>query len=195
MALVALTTICAIVTGCGGSSPKPVSTPSQHAYQTPRQSNPDRTQAGAKRVDVSSVHRSRRVQHGRTTYSTSRDDEHASAKTFNPCQLVSLSEARAISGGSVTSQSEAPLGPTCVYRRAAPQSEITVAVEAMSLPQAVHGTGSPQPVRVGGQHGYCVRTGAQALFVPLTAGRLLHITAPCAIAQGFAVRALPRLGA
>jgi hypothetical protein len=132
----------------------------------------------------------------RATPATARDDQHrASAALFNPCKLVSLSEAQAITAGAVTSRIEAPLGPTCIYRSAASKAEITVAVESISLSQVSRQMGKRKPLSVGTRNGYCGRLGTQMLFVPLTTGRVLHITAPCAIAQQFAARALPRLAA
>jgi hypothetical protein len=119
----------------------------------------------------------------------------AGGSQLNPCRLVSLAEAHTITGGSVQSASEAPLGPTCVYQLSGKEPDITLAVESAKLAQATHGMRPRRTVTVAGHTALCGRLGVQMLFVPLTGGRLLNVTAPCSIAQQFAGHALGRLEA
>ena len=48
---------------------------------------------------------------------------------------------------------------------------------------------------VGGHIAYCGVYGQPTVFVPLTGGRILTITAPCVTGVRFAATALPRLSA
>jgi hypothetical protein len=48
---------------------------------------------------------------------------------------------------------------------------------------------------VGARKAYCGSLGSQMLYVPLTGGRVLHVTASCAVAQRFAALALSHLAA
>jgi hypothetical protein len=200
LAIVALVGAAAVLAGCGGSS-APKVTAGQNAQQTPLQSNADvggakgqasgsrGARAGSYHVEVG-----RAAQKGRETPSTSKDDlNKASGSAFNPCQLVTLPEAQAITSGGVTARTEAPLGPTCIYKSA--KSEITVAIESLKLSQVSRKLGNPQSLNVGSHRAYCGRLGTQMLYLPLASGKLLHVTAPCAIAQQFAARALTRIAA
>jgi hypothetical protein len=108
---------------------------------------------------------------------------------------VSLSEAQAITGGAITGRIDAPLGPTCIYKVGGSKGDITLAVESMSYATVTQQMTHKNSLLVQGRHAYCGRLGAQMLFVPLTGGRVLNVTAPCAIAQRFARTALSRLAA
>jgi hypothetical protein len=180
----------AVLAGCGGSSAPKVT--AQQGQQTPAQSNADVKQTtshgdGKLRAIVQKAH---------PTPATSKDDLSKLAATqFNPCKLVTVSEAQSITGGAVTSKIEAPLGPTCIYKGSATKSEITVTIESQSLSQVTHRMGSAQQLSVGTRRGYCGRLGSEMLYLPLASGKLLHITAPCSIAQQFAARALTRVTA
>jgi hypothetical protein len=48
-------------------------------------------------------------------------------------------------------------------------------------------------VAVAGRQAYCGTLGTPMLFVSLTGGRVLNVTAPCSIAQALAAKALSRL--
>ncbi len=181
----------AALSGCGGSS-EPNNAGQQQGQQTPQQSNPDVTQATSQRSGK--LHAT--VQKSRPTPEASSDDlQKRAASQFNPCRLVTVSEAHVITGGAVTSRTEAPLGPTCIYSGAKPLGQITVTIESRALSQVSHQMQQRKPLTVGNRRGYCGRLGAQMLYVPLTSGEVLHVTAPCAIAEQFAIRALPRIGA
>ena len=136
------------------------------------------------------------MQKGRSTPALSGDDHNPVKATGpNPCRLVSLGEAKAITGGAIAASSEAPLGPTCVYKLGGSKSDITLNVEHVSVSQATtHMTGRQQ-VTVRGRRGYCGTLGTTMLYVPVGGGQILHVTAPCMVAQRFAALALGRLAA
>jgi hypothetical protein len=124
------------------------------------------------------------------------DEVNASgAKTQNPCTLVSASEAQAIIGKPVGEPTEAPQGPTCIYRPQGATSFITLAVESKDFskiePQSqLHGRMS---LTVDGHAAYCGTAGAQTLIVPLPGGKFMAVSAPCPLAASFAAKALSRL--
>jgi hypothetical protein len=216
-----LCVVTALLAGCGGgssatnaSAPQAgAQTTTQHtttlqstthrttplkARQTPAQSSPDvgtahsQTSRTAHRSETSKVTRGHGVQKAQVTPS-SKDDSPVVAVRLNPCTLVSVSEAEAITGGPIAGRIEAPLGPTCIYRRAGSKTNITLAVEATSFASVTHGMTKPTKVLVKGRSAYCGKLGAQMLFVPLPDGTVLNVTAPCAVAQRFAATALSRL--
>lgn len=192
--------------------------PTRQAHETPAASNPDiggavsqrnhreaaggtaATNLGAKveasaqtqRVDpVGKPH----VQAARGTPAQSNDDVNTNTSPgFNPCVLVSLAQAKAITGGRVAASVEAPLGPTCIYQGSG-RRDITLTVEAVKLSQVAHGAGKRTETQVRGLPAYCLRLGRPMLFVPLTGGRLLNVTAPCGTAERFAAVAVGRLEA
>lgn len=112
---------------------------------------------------------------------------------FSPCNLVTASEARAIVGAPMQQPVEAPQGPTCVYRTRSGKRLISLAVQTTSFNQIKPQIRHRQQVAVSGRAAFCGVYGQPMLYVPLTRGRVLSITAPCATAKGFALRALPHL--
>jgi hypothetical protein len=121
--------------------------------------------------------------------------ENPTLKAANPCKLVSRSEAQTILGRTVSASIEAPLGPTCIYQLGGSKSEITLQVENVNYSQISHQLTKRSQVDVAAHKAYCGTLGTQMLFVPLAGGQVLHVTAPCAIAQRFATLALGRLAA
>lgn len=190
---------------------------SQKPHQTPAASNADIGQAHAQLAPTR--HSARGVQHvgsgsagkapsrnrdrlvptGRVQKAanppgTASDDVSSTgASPLNPCTLVSVSEARVITGGAIAGQTEAPLGPTCIYRGTHTQRDITLAVESMKIAQVTRQLEKRTSVTVGGRVSYCGRLGSPMLFVPLPGGHLLNVTAPCGIAERFAQLAVSRI--
>lgn len=153
------------------------------------------TPSGPTKPGASAVVTGSRVVRARPTPATSNDDKSVSAaKPLNPCSLVRLSEARSITAGAVTGLSEAPLGPTCIYRRGG-ATGITLSIETQSFREVTRHMTGRQPVVVHGHRSFCGRLGTQMLFVPLASNQLLNVTAPCGVAQRFATLALSRLSA
>lgn len=203
----------AVLAGCGSSSPsQPAPTKTLPARQTPRMSNPDTGgaqqqgatpaaalgqlpsdgthAAGSGKARVTTT----KVAKARPTPSTS-NDEHSTtaAKAVNPCKLVRLPEAQAITGGAITQMTEAPLGPTCIYRGGSHAAGITLAIENESFGQVSRQMRGRSNVVISGHQSVCGRLGRQMLFVPLSPHQLLNVTAPCGIAKRFATLAVARL--
>jgi hypothetical protein len=136
------------------------------------------------------------VVRARDTPGASKDDENTTGtKPLNPCQLVSLAEARAITRGAVRRATEAPLGPTCIYGGGGRAAAITLTVETERFSQATREMRARRRVTIRGRRSLCGRLGIQMLFVPLARLQLLHVTAPCGIAQRLAAVAVRRLPA
>lgn len=210
------------IAGCGSSSASK-KTDAQQPRATPAQSGADvgktLTQTGtdipagqSKRADTGTrgadskpasptgagtgipAGRSQTVQRARQTPGTSHDEHSGTAgQQLNPCTLVSLSEAQTITGGTITGRIDAPLGPTCIYKTGGSKADITLAVESMSFARVAHQMRQQSPVLVRGHRAYCGKLGTEMLFAPLSGGRVLSVTAPCAIARRFATTALGRL--
>jgi hypothetical protein len=197
--------------GCGGSSStKTTPTTIQTARPTAPLSNADVGSAPAQNSSHGSQHGSHRasgdnasrpavtqgtdsskVQKARPSLTTEVGE--GVAKAVNPCTLVRTSEAQAITGQAIAARIEAPLGPTCIYRFAGSKSQITLSIESASFSQIKHQLTKRKSVTVGSRQAYCGSLGTKMLFVRLPGGRVLHVTAPCAIAQHFAAAALGRL--
>jgi hypothetical protein len=139
------------------------------------------------------VGRAGKVQKARRTPGSSDDDLATRTSALNPCTLVNLSEARAITRGSIKGRAVAPLGPTCIYREPNAKNNITLVVETLSAARVARQMHRPAKLKVSGHAAYCGRLGLQMLLVELSADRLLNVTAPCPVAKQFATVALKRL--
>lgn len=207
----------AVLAGCGGSSVPHTQT---HVGQlTPAHSGADVGTATVQRHDrrdsgagaqpsaagparqsssttVAGSGQASRVVAAHATPATTKGEKarQAMRHALNPCTLVSLREAQSITGGAVAARHEAPLGPTCVYtiRGSRP---ITLAVESLNFSQVSRQMSNRRTVVLGGRASYCGHLGPSMLFVPLPAGEVLNVTAPCGVAQQFASLALGRLPA
>jgi hypothetical protein len=209
--------------GCGGSSSHQSTShagtqtsqaKTQTARETPAQSNPDVGAAQAQRPSTKqlalgaqnvnskthahsadNVHATGGVQRARVTPAASNDDESSTGAKgpLNPCTLVSRSEAQSIAGAPLKAAIEAPLGPTCIYRFSHPKADITLAVESANISQLTRQMAKRQQVMVASRRGYCGRLGNEMLFVQISTGRVLNVTAPCAVAQRLAAIAVGHL--
>lgn len=115
-------------------------------------------------------------------------------KAPNPCRLVSVHEASSILGTSV-SQSEAPLGPTCIMKVDSQKQVITLAVEAVSVKTQVKNMHEVQTAVVGGHQTYCGKLGSSQFYLNLGGGKAIAVTAPCPVARALAATALSHLKA
>ena len=115
-------------------------------------------------------------------------------KAPNPCRLVSVHEASSILGTSV-SQSEAPLGPTCIMKVDSQKQVITLAVEAVSVKTQVKNMHEVQTAVVGGHQTYCGKLGSSQFYLSLGGGKAIAVTAPCPVARALAATALSHLKA
>lgn len=216
-------TTAVLAAGCGGSSPKPTAPgPVQRSHPTAALSNADvggaqaqqkpssgsaRSTAGVSSAAGSKHHSHAaasstiqlqpvKVQKAHETPSTSKDDlNQKPAPAQNPCGLVSVSEARSITQGSIVTSVEAPLGPTCIYRGHGPKVEVTMTIETLRYSQATRHLSHRTSVSVGTRKGACGRLGRQMLFVPAGLGKVLNVIAPCGVAKRFATLALSHLTA
>lgn len=112
----------------------------------------------------------------------------------NPCRLVSVHEASSILGASV-SQTEAPLGPTCIMKVDSQKQVITLAVEAVSVKTQVKNMREVQTAVVGGHQTYCGKLGSSQFYLSLGGGKAIAVTAPCPVARALAATALSHLKA
>ena len=217
---VAVGAVSVALVGCGGSSSSDSSTqaaaPAAHPQKTAVSSNLDTGVAQAQDAGATSesggsssgsrhaaqpshgkqgdVTRGHHVQ--RAAINPATNDDHNPAITLpNPCKLVSLSEAKTLTDGAASGTTEAPLGPTCVYKLQGSRTAITMSLEASSLSQVTKHMAKRHEVTVKGRRGFCGKLGTQMLYVPAPGGQVLHITAPCGLGQQFAALALGRLSA
>jgi hypothetical protein len=112
---------------------------------------------------------------------------------LNPCTLVSQGAAGTILGGAVDPPQEAPLGPTCIYRRSGSTAFITLAVESIAFSTIKHQVRNPSQVSLDGRTVYCGDYGQAIAFAPLAKGQTLEVTASCKMGAQFVVKALPLL--
>jgi hypothetical protein len=112
----------------------------------------------------------------------------------NPCALVSIAQAQAITGRTVA-VTEAPLGPTCIYHEAGVKTPVTLTVElarfAALKAHIKHGSN----FTVGGRPGVCARySGSAVTYVALSGTRVLNVFGPCPVGEKFAIAAVAKLG-
>ena len=116
-------------------------------------------------------------------------------RRLTPCNLVTKAQARAIIGAPLQDPVEAKQGPTCIYRSQQGDDFVSVAIQAVDFNQIKRRLQQITTVDASGRTGYCGHYGQDMLYVPLAAGRVLSIGAPCPVARRFAVTAVRRLSA
>jgi hypothetical protein len=176
--------------GCGGSEP------SRPAPGTP--GNPLRVTVSQPSVDVAGAtggtSEGAARSGGEPAYQELVERQTRNPKErFTPCNLVTRSEARAILGGPVRRPVEAPQGPTCIYRPKSDASMIALAVQRLDLAKIRPLMRERREITVARRSGVCGMYGQPMLYVPLSGGRVLTVSAPCDVARRFAARALPHL--
>lgn len=199
--VIALGIASAAIAGCGGNSTqKPAAQDPVTAVRPPQSSNASNLDIGRSPVQQHNktkqpkVSRGGKIQRGHATPNQADNDGVPIANT-NPCKLVSVHEANAMTGGAIAGSRLAPLGPTCVFSLDHRKANITLNLEASSFAEVTNQMTRREHLTIGGHKAYCGRLGAQMLYVQLGGGRVLHVTAPCPIAQRFAQTALNRLTA
>lgn len=115
------------------------------------------------------------------------------ASRFTPCNLVTRSEAQAIVGAPLLVPVEASQGPTCIYRDKAGSYFITIGVERSSFESIGPRIRHRRRLKIAGHTAYCGTYGRETLYVLLSKGRVLSISAPCVTAKRLALKAVPRL--
>jgi hypothetical protein len=190
LAVSAATLACALAAGCGGvadtaSAPRSAADPGGTAQAPTRVVRP---LPGA-------IHAADRKSKRVGERQLDNDESQKSGSgSGDPCRLVTRAEARTILPERLTGTAQAPLGPTCIYETRSGRFDVTVALPKMAFkPPRERKPGAVVKVRLHGRTGYCVDDGAQTMIVPLGAGRVLSVAAPCPIATAFAAKALPRV--
>lgn len=112
---------------------------------------------------------------------------------FTPCNLVTKAQAESVIGSPIRTPVEALQGPTCLYRSSSGSVFVSVSLERISLNVLRHQMRDEKKVTVAGHDGICGTLGRQVLYVPVSAGRVLSVAAPCDLARGFAAKATPQL--
>jgi hypothetical protein len=112
---------------------------------------------------------------------------------LNPCSLVTRAEAGAILGRPIVGLHQAPQGPTCIYEPRKAKSLVTMAIQLTPFDPKKQPAKNVTRVTLRGHKAYCVKDHGLAMLVPLAAGHVLRVAAPCPIASGFASKALARL--
>ncbi len=112
---------------------------------------------------------------------------------FTPCNLVTKAEAAAILASPIAQPTEAPLGPTCIYRSRNGKAFVTLAVQNLKFSQVSRKVSHAHKLRIGDRAAVCGRLDKQVLYVSLAPRRLLSIAGPCAVARKFATTAVGRL--
>ena len=110
-----------------------------------------------------------------------------------PCGLVSRTEAGSIAGEPMLKPIQAAQGPTCIYPYRSGKRSVTLAVQALDPSMVKRLRGQRRGVTVGRRVGVCANPGQPVLYLPISGSDVLTVAAPCALAQKFAARAMPRL--
>jgi len=180
---------------CGGSTPT-ASAPQSTALASLRQ--PARRIAHPR---VTTGRRTQRPLRG-TGGAEANDDDPGKADSGgsgagndNPCGLVSRADAQAILATPIHAPSEAPLGPTCIYEAFDSNSTVTLTIQGTSFAAIRHHIGDLHSIEIAGHRAYCGDYGQPTTFLPLSDGRVLNVTGPCAVGRRFAARALRQLKA
>jgi hypothetical protein len=109
-----------------------------------------------------------------------------------PCRLVSRSEAVVILEGSV-SVSEGLQGSSCIYASHDSTQQVAVTVANAPRSDLRSRPDKVSRIQVGDRTGWCLHYGSSSLEVPLSDGRVLDVSGPCAAAARFAALAIARV--
>jgi hypothetical protein len=202
--------------GPPGSASNPlVALPNPSATRTPPNEQPPGEGTAKKRSGsagpggVAKPSRSTRTQHGSVAKKparhkggetaaparpkTARNQKALAAGASQPCLLVTKTQAKAIVGAPILEPLQAPQGPTCIYRTKSGKPYVTLAVQTVNFAKLRKQIRNTRAVPIAGRTAYCGTYGKPMLFLPVAGGRVLSITAPCAMAQQFAAKAAPQL--
>jgi hypothetical protein len=177
-------TVVTVLAGCGGEAAAPKGSPKNPMQAT----RPSTAQGSAREPGGSSSQQ-------KVGYKAllKRQTSEATGTRFTPCSLVTRAQARAILGQPVLLPSEAPQGPTCIYRAAKGKGFVSLAVQPASYAKAKRNLDKPTKVDLGSRTGVCGKYGQSMLYAPLSGGRMLTVAAECGVAKQFAARAVRSL--
>jgi hypothetical protein len=181
--------LCSLALGaCGGSDPKPAAGSPENPLTATRPAGPESGEPGQANTGEPSATAEKPGYKALVERQTSKP-----AHRFSPCNLVTRPEAREIVGAPLHEPVEAPQGPTCIYRPRAGKAMITLAIQDMSFKAVKRRIADLRQVAVSDRTAFCGTYGQPVLYVPLGGDRLLSVNAECAIARGFAAKALRHL--
>jgi hypothetical protein len=215
-----LVLVITLLAACGGDSSGPpgsasdplVGLPNPSASRTPPKEQPpgegavasssgNRRSGATGASSPAAARRSSKTQRGTQSTTKGRADGQRGAhkqKTLapsanRPCSLVTKTQASAIIGRPIVEPLEAPQGPTCIYRTAAGKPYVTLAVQTVRFASLRKEIRNARKVSVSGTSAYCGSYGREMLYLPLSGGRVLSVSAPCDTATRFAAKAVPHL--
>jgi hypothetical protein len=175
--------------GCGGHSKAPPGSPSNPLHATTSQGSETPARSDGE------GNRKARDEAGKPGYQQLVEQQHSRPRSrFTPCNLVTRAQATAIIGARLIPPVEAPQGPTCIYRSRNGRQFVTLAVQNQRLGAIVRHVKNRHRIRVAHHSGVCGAYGQPVLYVPVSHGRLLTVSAQCGIARQFAAKAVGRLG-
>ena len=114
------------------------------------------------------------------------------SKSTNPCTYVPIGKAKTILHGKVK-ETEAPLGPTCIFTIKGSKQTATLAIEVVNVTSTVHKMKHVSKFKVTGHQGYCGTLGTATVLVKLRHHQVLDVHAPCAAAKALAAVAVRRI--
>lgn len=177
--LVLLASLAAALGGCGGESePAPAGSPENPLVSSAQRDGTDPDAPGQPRPGYRDLVRSQ----------SSRPESRES-----PCALVTKKQAETIVGAALLDPLEAPQGPTCIYRDRSSKTFVSVAIQEGGFGALWGDIDRLRRVSVADRQAYCGVHGAPMLYLPLAQGRVLSVSAQCAVARRFASTAVPRL--
>jgi hypothetical protein len=109
--------------------------------------------------------------------------------TTKPCKYVPVAKAATILHGKVK-ETNAPLGPTCIFRIKGKKQTDTLAIEVISVTTTVHKMKHVSKFKLSGHQGYCGTLGTAEVLVQLPRHQVLDVHAPCAVAKALATVAI-----
>jgi hypothetical protein len=124
---------------------------------------------------------------------TERKQKTLAPRASRPCSLVSKTQARAIVGAPILEPLQAAQGPTCIYQAKSGKPYVTVTVQTVNFVKLRKQIRNLRSIAVADRTAVCGTYGKPMLFLPVTGGRVLSISAPCGMAQRFAAKAAPHL--
>jgi hypothetical protein len=110
----------------------------------------------------------------------------------DPCKYVPAHNAAAIFHVKVK-ETEAPLGPTCIFTVKGKKQTDTLAVEVLNVTQTVRKMKHVSKFKLAGHSGYCGDLGTPQLLVKLRHSKVLSVHAPCSTARALAGVAISRI--
>ncbi len=189
----------ALLAACGGSSPASSTASSQSTTVAQVVSSSSAASSGSGHGGKASHGGKLRVRVVSTTGAAAHGSTHSKASTTttskqpNPCALVTTAEASSALHVASVTQTEAPLGPTCIFVAKGHTQVAAVSVQVIDLKREIQQMKKVSQTSIAGHKAYCGTLGVSQLLVPLINNEVLNVTAPCAAAQAIAVHALGRV--